>query len=72
MGIRSFVASIWAKKLVKKYRKSHLNAFESQDFWMKSNVKMAEKTLQKIDIFISSPGDVVEERLPPPDPVFGG
>ncbi|RVU24227.1 GH3 auxin-responsive promoter family protein [Sandaracinomonas limnophila] len=45
MGIRSFVASIWAKKLVKKYRKSHLNAFESQDFWMKSNVKMAEKTL---------------------------
>ena len=45
MGIRSFVASIWAKKLVKKYRKGHLNAFESQDFWMKSNVKIAEKTL---------------------------
>ncbi len=45
MGIRSFLAKIWAPKVVNKYRKSHSNAFERQDYWMKANVKAAENTI---------------------------
>ncbi len=45
MGIRSFLAKIWAPKVVKKYRKSHEQAFEKQEYWMKANVKAAENTL---------------------------
>lgn len=45
MGIRSFLAKIWAPKVVSRYRKSHANAFERQEFWMKSNLKAAENTL---------------------------
>jgi len=45
MGIRSFFAKLWAPKVVKKYRESHSNAFERQDYWMKANVKAAENTL---------------------------
>lgn len=45
MGIRSLIAKWWAPKVVKRYRKSHENAFEVQEKWMKANIKAAEQTI---------------------------
>lgn len=45
MGLRSFLSKFLAKSIVQKYRKSQDIAFEKQAFWLKNNVKKAEKTL---------------------------
>ena len=44
MGIRSFFAKPFAKLIVKKHRKAQQEAFERQEYWLKSNLKIAEKT----------------------------
>jgi hypothetical protein len=45
MGLRSFAAKPFAKRVVKKHRKSHAQAVQIQENWLKNNLKKAEKTI---------------------------
>lgn len=45
MGIRSFFAKPFARRVVKKHQKSHAEAVQIQENWLKQNIKFAEKTI---------------------------
>jgi GH3 auxin-responsive promoter len=45
MGVRSFLSKFLAKSVVRRYQKSQLKAFDKQEFWLKSNLQKAQKTL---------------------------
>ena len=45
MGIRSFFAKPFASRVVKKHQKSHAQAIEIQEAWLKNNLKKAEQTI---------------------------
>ncbi len=45
MGIRSFFAKPFARRVVQKHRKSHAQAIQIQEEWLKNNLKKAEQTI---------------------------
>ena len=45
MGIRSFFAKPFAKRIVKQHQRSHAQAVQIQENWLKNNLKKAEKTI---------------------------
>ena len=45
MGLRSFAAKPFAKRVVKKHQKSHGQAIKIQEDWLKNNLKKAEQTI---------------------------
>lgn len=45
MGIRSFFAKPFAKRIVKQHQRSHALAVQIQENWLKENLKKAEKTI---------------------------
>jgi hypothetical protein len=45
MGIRSFFAKPFAKRIVKQHQRSHAQAVQIQENWLTNNLKKAEKTI---------------------------